>query len=213
MELFDTLSAQIRHMRLPLFAISVSAVPFPDTPLLLMLHWHGFRQTDSGRAPADQAAFRQVPASALQLTRRWNALSLLEEEILDAAWRLGAWSLSRDERRGCNTIGAAAGEALACRQAFGDLPPLDGLESVMAEAPDSPELMRLAARRGYVRWQFRPVHGGLWRELAEDDTLGAEGLRAPPCPIAPRPCRGGKAARTEYRFGRVERIIVPGGSV
>ncbi|MEJ8675740.1 diguanylate cyclase [Chromobacterium amazonense] len=208
MELFDTLSAQIRHMRLPLFAVSLSAVPFPDTPLLLMLHWHGFRQSETGHAEANKTTFRQVPASALQLTRRWNTLSLVEEEILDAAWQLGAWSLLRDERRGCNTMGAAAGEELACRQAFGDLPPVDGLESVVAEAPDSPELMRLAARRGYVSWQFRPVHGGVWRELAEDDTLSAEGLRQPPCPLAPRACRGGKAARTEYRFGRIERIIL-----
>ncbi|WP_047250246.1 hypothetical protein [Chromobacterium subtsugae] len=207
MELFDTLSAQIRHMRLPLFAVSLSAVPCPDTPLLLMLHWHGFRKAAADRAPAGQASLRQVPASALQLTRRWSALSRVEEEILDAAWQLGAWSLLRDERRGCNTMGAAAGEELACRQAFGDLPPIDGQESVVAEAPDGPELMRLAARRGYVCWQFRPVHGGLWRELAEDDTLGENGLRQPPCPLAPRACRGGKAARTEYRFGRIERVI------
>lgn len=207
MELFDTVTAQVRHMRLPLFAVSLSLVPLPDTPLLLMLHWHGFRAANPGRAPAESSALRQVPASALQLTRRWNTLSLVEEEILDAAWQLGAWSLLRDERRGCNTMGAAAGEELACRQAFGDWPAIDGQESVVAEAPDSPGLMRLAARRGYVCWQFRPVHGGVWRELAEDDTLGAEGLRQPPCPLAPRACRGGKAARTVYRFGRVERLI------
>ncbi|WP_434634041.1 diguanylate cyclase [Chromobacterium sp. CV08] len=208
MELFDTLSAQIRHMRLPLFAVSLSAVPFPDTPLLLMLHWHGFRKSAPDRARTAPSMLRQVPASALQLTRSWDALSRVEEEILDAAWQLGAWSLLRDERRGCNTMGAAAGEELACRQAFGDLPPIDGQESVVAEAPDASEMMRLAARRGYVCWQFRPVHGGLWRELAEDDTLGAEGRREPPCPLAPRACHGGKAARTEYRFGRVERIIL-----
>ncbi|WP_440215864.1 diguanylate cyclase [Chromobacterium piscinae] len=207
MELFDTLSAQIRHMRLPLFAVSLSAVPFPDTPLLLMLHWHGFRKSAPDRARTAPSMLRQVPASALQLTRSWEALSRVEEEILDAAWQLGAWNLLRDERRGCNTMGAAAGEELACRQAFGDLPPIDGQESIVAEAPDAPELMRLAARRGYVYWQFRPVHGGLWRELAEDDTLGEAGLRQPPCPLAPRVCRGGKAARTEYRFGRVERVI------
>ncbi|MCD5330519.1 diguanylate cyclase [Chromobacterium piscinae] len=207
MELFDTLSAQIRHMRLPLFAVSLSAVPLPDTPLLLMLHWHGFRKSAPDRARTAPSMLRQVPASALQLTRSWKALSRVEEEILDAAWQLGAWNLLRDERRGCNTLGAAAGEELACRQAFGDLPPIDGQESIVAEAPDAPELMRLAARRGYVCWQFRPVHGGLWRELAEDDTLGEAGLRQPPCPLVPRVCRGGKAARTEYRFGRVERVI------
>ncbi|OQS36959.1 diguanylate cyclase [Chromobacterium haemolyticum] len=208
MELFDTLSAQIRHMRLPLFAVSLSAVPFPDTPLLLMLHWHGFRRPEPARGQNGEPLLRQVPASALQLTRRWGALSLIEEDILDAAWQLGAWNLLRDERRGCNTIGAAAGEELACRQAFGDLPPIAGQESVLAEAPDGPDLMRLASRRGYVSWQFRPVHGGLWRDLAEDDTLGEEGLRKPPCPLRPRACHGGKATRTEYRFGRVERIIL-----
>ncbi|STB71899.1 hypothetical protein [Chromobacterium violaceum] len=66
MELFDTLSAQIRHMRLPLFAVSLSAVPFPDTPLLLMLHWHGFRQsplTARGRTPACCGKCRRRPCS------------------------------------------------------------------------------------------------------------------------------------------------------
>ncbi|GGY14631.1 diguanylate cyclase [Paludibacterium paludis] len=208
MELFDTVSAQIRHMRLPLFAVSLSAVPLPDTPLLLMLHWHGLRKSDPGRDRPDIAPWRQVPVSVLQLPRRWFVLASVEEEILDTAWQLGAWNLLRDERRGCNTLGAAASEELACRQAFGDLPPVDGQESVVAEAPNGPELMQLAARRGYVSWQFRPVHGGLWRELTEDDTLSEEGRRSPPCPLAPRACRGGKASRTEYRFGRIERIIV-----
>ncbi|VEB44248.1 Uncharacterised protein [Chromobacterium violaceum] len=47
-------------------------------------------------------------------------------------------------------------------------------------------MMRLAARRGYVSWQFRPVYGGLWRDLAEDDTLGEAGLRQPPAARAAR---------------------------
>ncbi|CAG9198385.1 hypothetical protein BVIET440_60124 [Burkholderia vietnamiensis] len=66
-------------------------------------------------------------------------------------------------------------------------------------------------RKGYARWMFRPVKGGLWRTLDEpDDTLDADGGRQPPCPIPPRPWRPSlqRAAPVRYRLGEVRRILM-----
>ncbi len=44
MNIHDKLSSQIACVGLPLFAVSLTAVPYANTPALLMLHWHGFRK-------------------------------------------------------------------------------------------------------------------------------------------------------------------------
>lgn len=77
--------------------------------------------------------------------------------MLEAAWRLGAWELEREERRACSTIRAPDRETLECRQAFGE-PPFGDADpnSLVDEAPDRPEMLAAGARIGYVRWQFRP---------------------------------------------------------
>lgn len=207
MEILQSITAQIDTVRLPLYAVTVSAVPRPDTPLLLMLHWHGFRR-DEQAAHEAPPVHQPVPGSALQLNQSWGALEDIDRAMLDAAWQLGAWDMERRERRACSHVGASAREALECRQAFGDNPfaPNDG-SHLLAEAPDRAELMHLAAAKGYVCWLFRPVLGGLWRDTAEDDTLAPDGSRAPPCPVAPQ-AAGGRSARTVYRLGRVSRIAL-----
>ena len=71
------------------------------------------------------------------------------------------------------------------------------------------ELMQLAARKGYLRWLFRPIKGGLWSALDEpDDSLAADGGRQPPCPVAPQPRRADGHGRTVYRLGAVNRIML-----
>ncbi len=207
MSIFDMVSAQIESMGMPLFAVSLSAIPCADTPLLLMCHWHGFRSEGQRRASTFSRMPVPVPASALQLNERWHTLAAVEYAVLEAAWRLGAWNLERDERRACNTVGASMREALECRQAFGDFPPMGDAPALVEEAPDRRDLLRLAAEVGYVCWQFRPVSGGVWEAREGDDTLHEDGRRAPPCPVLPVACKGGKATRTVYRLGRVSRLI------
>jgi len=208
MEILHSITAQMTAMGLPLYAVTLTAVPWPDTPLLLMLHWHGFRH-DEHAAALGRATLRPVPGSALQLNVAWQRLEEIDLAVLDAAWQLGAWDMERVQRRASSSVGASAREALECRQAFGDNPfaPEDD-SHLLAEAPDRADLMRLGAKRGYVRWQFRPVRGGLWRDTAEDDTLTAEGGRLPPCPIRPELAPEGRNRRTVYRLGRVARIVV-----
>lgn len=206
MELFATIAAQIEAMRLPLYAVSLTAVREAHTPVLLFLHWHGF-------APRDAAGRRgAVPGSALQLNEPWQRLEDLDAAVLDAGWRLGAWDVERDERRACTWVGASAREALECRQAFGAVGEEGGEALFVAEAPDRDALMAFGAAHGYVRWAFRPVAGGLWRDTASDDTLAPDGSRSPPCPVAPKAVvglvPGRKAARTVYRLGRVTRLLV-----
>ncbi len=204
MELLDRISDQLTASKHPLFAITVAAVPFPDTPIILTLHWHGFVQEKladiEGAAPV---RFTPVPSSALQVNDRWTGLRDLEEAALEAAWELGAWDLARAERPSCTRPGAASTEALECLKAFGAFPfGTQGADVVVSDAPDADELLGLAARKGYLMWLFRPVHGGIWKEVAEDATLKPDGKRAPPCPVEPVPARCDKPGKTVYRFGQ-----------
>jgi hypothetical protein len=203
MNVFDTIAGQIDAVRLPLFAVTLTAVPCANTPVLLMLHWHGFRP-DKPQADAQPAP---VPGSALQINEQWIDLSSLDKAMLDAAWRLGAWELDRDERRACAAAGASERESLECRQAFGETLAQDQL---VAEAPDLEDLFSLGTEVGYVRWQFRPVRGGVWRDVAgADDTLSPEGSREPPCPVGVRPPVGTRVSCFRYRLGRSHRFAIP----
>jgi hypothetical protein len=212
MDLFDTLHDQIDAMRVPLYAVTVTAAARINTPLVAILHWHGFRRATPLVLPGITLPPRPVPSSAIQIDAPWRTFDTVERALLDAAWRLGAWDLERIEARACNEIGASAGEALACRKAFGDYRGDDAVAPdphLVDGAPDRDALMHLAAERGYLRWLFRPVKGGLWHTLDEsDDTLEADGGRRPPCPIAPLPRRRDQRGRTVYRLGRVHRVIV-----
>lgn len=212
MDVYDRIAEQIDAVRLPLFAVTLTALPRANTPVLLILHWHGFGAappaTGGGALPA---ARQPVPGSALQLNAEWNAIARLDHAMLDAAWRLGAWELDREERRGCNTAGAPEQEALECRQAFGDDPFSDDAGALLlVEAPDQTQMLHLGARIGYIRWKFRPVRGGLWRTTAHDDTLAADGGRRPPCPVAAMAPVGTRVSSTRYRLGRLSRIVLPG---
>lgn len=210
MEIFDRIAEQIDAVRLPLFAVTLTALPRARTPVLLILHWHGFG-ADPARGPADGPVPRTpVPGSALQLNPDWSSLARLDHAMLDAAWQLGAWELDREERRGCDTVGASEREAMECRQAFADEPPTaEAGPAMLIEAPDRTQMLRLGARLGYVRWKFRPVRGGVWKATADDDSLGADGGRAPPCPVQAESTVGTRICRTRYRLGHLSRIILP----
>lgn len=203
MEILERIEAQIAASRLPLFAITVAAVPCPDTPIILTLHWHGFvRERLADADEAETVSFTPIPSSALQVNERWNDLLDLDRATLDAAWELGAWDVARAERPSCSRPGAPSAEAIDCLKAFGAFPyGVNGSQVVISEAPDADELLQVASRRGYLMWLFRPVHGGIWADVADDATLLPDGTRAPPCPHPPIPPSLGKARRTVYRFG------------
>jgi hypothetical protein len=208
MELLERIEEQIQSTQLPLFAITVAAVPCPDTPVILTLHWHAFvRERLIESEHAEPVAFRPVPSSALQLNQRWDDLLELDRAALDAGWELGAWDVARAERPACTRPGADSAEALDCLKAFGAFPPGATDPVVVSDAPDADELLSVAARRGYLMWTFRPVRGGIWMEFADDATLRPDGTREPPCPVLPIPPTAARARRTVYRFGKSERII------
>ncbi len=203
MELLDRIEDQVAATGLPLFAITVAAVPCADTPVILTLHWHAFIKEKLADLPAAEAvAFTPVPSSALQLNERWSDLVTVDRAAMDAAWELGAWDVQRAERPGCMRPGAESREALECLQAFGAFPfGLNNNQMVVAEAPDSDELVEVAARRGYLMWLFRPVRGGIWGEYADDATLDESGRRSGPCPHVPIPPKCDRSRKTVYRFG------------
>src|SRR5690606_33193939 len=118
-----------------------------------------------------------------------------DRATLDAAWQLGAWDVERLACRPWWRLGAPDGEALACHRAFGQYPDDDG-GAVMVDAPDRDALLALAARKGYIRWMFRPCKGGIWEDQDDDGTLAGDHGRALPCPVPPAPYDAGRASRT-----------------
>jgi hypothetical protein len=203
MQILERIEDQINASGFPLVGITLAAVPCPDTPVILTLHWHGFfKQKLIDLDEAEPVAFTSIPSSSFQLNERWIDLVALDCAAMDAGWELGAWDVARAERPGCLRPGAASMEAMECLQAFGTYPhAVNGNQVAVSEAPDAEELVELAAARGYLTWTFRPVRGGIWKDFADDATLSEEGCRAPPCPYAPLPptCMGKR--KTVYRFG------------
>lgn len=203
MQILDCIEDQISATSLPLVGITLAAVPCPDTPVILTLHWHGFiKEKLADIKQASAVSYTPIPSSALQLNERWRNLVAVDKAAMAAAWELGAWDVARAERPGCMRPGAASTEALECLQAFGSFPfGINGNQVVVADAPDVDDLIQLAAERGYLMWVFRPVNGGIWAEYADDATLDESGRRTPPCPHRPIPptCEGKR--KTVYRFG------------
>ena len=203
MEILERIEAQIAASQLPLFAVTVSAVPCPDTPVILTLHWHGFvRERLVELDEAEAVTYHPIPSSALQVNERWTDILDLDRAAMEAGWELGAWDVARTERPSCSRPGAESSEALDCLKAFGAFPfGVNGRQAVVTDAPDADDLVELAGRRGYLMWLFRPVRGGIWAEVADDATLLPGGTREPPCPHTPVRPRFGSANRMVYRFG------------
>ena len=211
MELLDCIETQLISNRLPLVGITVAAVPYANTPVVLTLHWHGFVEMRLAEmAQADVVAYQPVPSSALQLNERWDKLEELENAVLDVAWELGSWDLARTEALPFVRPGAEEQESVECMGAFGNLPiEIEGQPSVVADVPDASDLIEAASRAGYLSWLFRPVRGGVWAEVAEDVTLEEGGYRNPPCPYLALPTRAQRTRRPRritYQFGRAARL-------
>ena len=203
MDLLERIEDQIAATGLPLVGITLAAVPCPDTPVILTLHWHGFiKERLAEVEQAEVVSYTPLPSSALQLNDHWRDLVAVDRAAMEAAWELGAWDVARAERKGCIRPGAPSSESLECLQAFGAFPfGINGSQAVVTDAPDADALLQLAASRGYLMWLFRPVSGGIWAEVADDATLTSTGRRSPPCPHRPIPPRCDGNRKTVYRFG------------
>jgi len=203
MQLLERIEDQLTATGLPLVGVTLAAVPCPNTPVILTLHWHGFvKEKLADIEGAQPVSYTPIPSSALQVNERWDDLAAVDQATLDAAWQMGAWDVARAEQPGCLRPGARDTEPLECLQAFGAFPyGVNGQQIVVSETPDSDELINLAARRGYLLWLFRPVSGGIWGEVAEDATLSPDGRRAGPCPLRPIPPDNKGKRKTVYRFG------------
>jgi hypothetical protein len=212
MDLLDRIETQLISNRLPLMAVTVAAVPYANTPVVLTLHWHGFVETRlADVTDANVVTYQSVPSSALQVNERWDQLGELENEVLEIAWELGSWDLARKEAPPFVRPGASEQESLECMGVFGTMPvTLDGQSPIVAEVPDAEELIEAASRSGYVQWLFRPVRGGVWAEVAEDVTLEDGGYRNPSCPVMPAPTAFGRprgSRRHVYQLGRCPRLV------
>src|SRR6185295_5922116 len=143
MELLDRIEDQVASTKLPLVGITLAAVPCPDTPVILTLHWHGFiKEKLADLEEAETVSYTPIPSSALQLNDRWKSLISVDSAAMNAAWELGAWDVARAERPGCMRPGADGAEALECLQAFGSYPyGIAGNQVVVSDAPDTEDLI------------------------------------------------------------------------
>ena len=214
MNLLNLIESQMISNRLPLVAVTLAAVPHTNTPTVLTLHWHGFvelRLTDD----SDAVTYQSVPSSALQVNERWDRFDDLDYEALETAWELGAWNLERIEAQPFARPGADTQETVMGMHAFGASPiSIDGDSPIVADVPDSEDLINEASRGGYVQWLFRPVRGGLWSENADDVTLETGGYRNPTCPLLSQPVATAafraKLRKVIYPFGQSRRGLVGG---
>ena len=208
MDILGTIQAHAAAMRLPLYAVTLSAVAKADTPLMLILHWHGFRRRTVARLPGVEAPLRSVAGSALQLNERWSQVESLDAAMLRAAWSLGAWDLERANHRPWWRLNAGLNETVSCHRAFASYPDEPSDQVVMVEAPDQEALLEMAAIKGYVRWLFRPRVAGVWGEAdADDATLEPDGSRTSPCPVRPLPYDRHSPGRSLYRLGTGNGLI------
>ncbi|MDH4189711.1 MAG: diguanylate cyclase [Betaproteobacteria bacterium] len=216
MSLIDAIETQMICNRLPLAGISVAALPCAGTPIVLSLHWHGFIEHEHTQDGEVNFSYEPVPSSCLQCNEPWLHLEDLDHSVMDVAWELGSWDLTRQELRPYMRPGAPVQEALECTVAFGQPHRhFEALHAPVSDVPDAEEMLALAARRGYLRWHFRPVRGGIWEEVADDRTLEQGGYRNPPCPVAAaeiRDTRWLQRPRTVvYRFGCGREFFLPRG--
>ena len=214
MDILPTIQAQAAAMRLPLYAVTLSAVARADTPLMLILHWHGFGRQTAAKVAGVTMPVRSVAGSALQVNAGWDQVEALDEAMLQAAWRLGAWDLERVNHRPWWRLNAGLGETMACHRAFASFPGEPADRHMVVEAPDQNLMVELAGVTGYIRWQFRPRSTGIWAGLDEDDaTLEADGTRASLCPFVPARYDKHRPGRHVYRLGRSAGIVgAPQGS-
>ena len=202
--ILEVIEDQLVANRLPVAGVTIAALPFPNTPAVVSLHWHAF--IENANTP-DRAAllYQSVPSSALQINIRWDQFEDLEVDVLEASWELGAWDLRRIEAPGCGRSRSPARAYTEMQTSFGVSPQaIDGERVFVADVPDADELVGAAARAGYVHWEFRPTWCGLWKDLAADVTLEKGGYRNPLCPLTARAYEPGDARTIVFQLGAPE---------
>ena len=202
--ILEVIEDQLVANRLPLAGVTLTALPFPNTPAVVSLHWHAFVEIPA-TPQRESVRYQSVPSSALQVNVRWDAFEDLETDVLEASWELGAWDLQRVGAPACGGPAGSERRYAECLTSFGvSAQEIHGDQVFVADVPDGAELVEAAARAGYVRWQFRPTWCGLWKDLAMDVTLSKGGYRNPRCPLTARAYEPGDAHTVVFQLGREE---------
>ena len=202
--ILEIIEDQLVANRLPVTGVTIAALPFPNTPAVVSLHWHAFVE-NAGTPERAALLYQSVPSSALQINIRWDQFKDLETDVLEASWELGAWDLRRIEAPECGRARSPARAYTEMQTSFGVSPQaIDGERVFVAEVPDADELVGAAARAGYVHWEFRPTWCGLWKDLAADVTLEKGGYRNPLCPLTARAYEPGDARTIVFQLGAAE---------
>lgn len=118
MDFFDFVNEQMEAVRLPLYAVTVTAAARVNTPLIAILHWHGFLRETPLALPGVALPRRPVPGSAIQFALPWHALESIDETLPHGGSARGNWSASsgaaatRSARRPAKRLRAARHSAI-----------------------------------------------------------------------------------------------------
>jgi len=96
LRILERIEDQIDATKLPLVAITLAAVPCPDTPVILTLHWHGFvKEKLADVECAQTVSYTPIPSSALQVNDRWRSLIAVDLAAMEAALRAKGVAVAR----------------------------------------------------------------------------------------------------------------------
>ena len=85
MRIVERIEDQMASTNLPLVGITLAAVPCPDTPVILTLHWHGFiKEKLVDLEEAETVSYTPIPSSALQVNDRWQNLLTVDKAAMQA---------------------------------------------------------------------------------------------------------------------------------
>src|SRR5262245_5296743 len=127
--ILDVIEDQLVANRLPLAGVTLAALPYPNTPAVVSLHWHDFVEL-----PVTPPQYQSVPSSVLQINIPWDEFEDLETDVLETSWELGAWDLRRISATPCR---ASAQRYAECLTSFGvSLAEINGDQVFVADVPD-----------------------------------------------------------------------------
>ena len=118
MRILERIEGQLASTNLPLVAITLAAVPCPDTPVILTLHWHGFiREKLVDIEEAEAVSYTPIPSSALQVNDRWRSLVAGDMAAMEAE-EVGCVGRESRERPGWHAARRVVERGAECLQAF-----------------------------------------------------------------------------------------------
>ena len=122
-----------------------------------------------------------TPADSTILIEHYDGYKNLEDQLMQSAWELGAWDISRLEKAPLPDAAEILSPSYGIAQSFGINPyTIDGSPMQLGENTDL-ETIENAANHGYITWRFVPMATAkperIRIALTKDKTIKTNGTR------------------------------------